>query len=74
MRSKVKQTGEVSVMDKRTCKNIAKNTFPSCVADSNYRMRALDEKTLKNYLSKSKTITHELLQLVSKNDAKFNGR
>lgn len=44
------------------------------ITDSEYRMRALGEKELKSYLAKAKTAVHELLQLVSKNDAMFGRR
>jgi len=44
------------------------------IANENYRMRALDEKALKRYLASAKKVVHELLQLVSKNDAMFGRR
>ncbi|MBN1275117.1 hypothetical protein JXA12_02395 [Candidatus Woesearchaeota archaeon] len=44
------------------------------MADHNYRMKALDERLLKQHLSKTKELVHLLLQLVSKNDAMFGRR
>lgn len=44
------------------------------IADRDYKMRALGEKEIKKTLQTAKAVTHELLQLVSKNDAMLRRR
>ncbi len=41
------------------------------MSNERYRLNILTEKDLKAHLQTTKTIVHELLQLVSKNDARF---
>ncbi len=44
------------------------------IASDSYKMKSLGPNDLKKYLQKAKTVTHELLQMVSKNDAMFRRR
>jgi len=44
------------------------------IADDHYRIKTLSEQDLKKYLKNAKELVHDLLLLVSKNDAMFGRR